>query len=245
VRLFEGQELYGFYVMSKRDWWNQVFNGVFYLHRRYVDLTVAEVRCLELASKAIDRYDLAVLTQRRHGGGYHLNGALADPIHIQARNWPSSAHTSNYRFVVWAAMFASLIYGGLHLLAWSASFPTRAEVLLWRISGLTIAGSGLLFPIRYFVGLVSDSSIQEPWHILTFLSVPQKYRVMIDDIKNKIPLDIRDAGSLVGWAIFVAFISLYLLSRTYLVVECFINIPHLPPSVYKVPNWSQYMPHIT
>ena len=36
----------------------------------------------------------------------------------------------------------------------------------------------------------------------------------------------------------------YILARVYLVVECFINLSHLPAGVYDVPNWSAYFPHI-
>ncbi|KAK4108127.1 hypothetical protein N656DRAFT_784667 [Canariomyces notabilis] len=39
-------------------------------------------------------------------------------------------------------------------------------------------------------------------------------------------------------------IVLYVLARVYLVVECFINLVHLPESAYKLPEWSQYVPHI-
>jgi len=39
-------------------------------------------------------------------------------------------------------------------------------------------------------------------------------------------------------------VILYCLARLYLVVECFINLFHLPDSVYLLPSWSQYMPHI-
>ena len=36
----------------------------------------------------------------------------------------------------------------------------------------------------------------------------------------------------------------YVLSRGYLVVECFVNLSRLPAGVYDVPNWSTYFPHI-
>lgn len=36
----------------------------------------------------------------------------------------------------------------------------------------------------------------------------------------------------------------YILARAYLVVECFINLSHLPAGVYDVPQWSSYFPHI-
>ena len=42
-----------------------------------------------------------------------------------------------------------------------------------------------------------------------------------------------------------ASVLLYCLARVYLVVECFINLSHLPESVFQVPVWSQYVPHIS
>lgn len=42
----------------------------------------------------------------------------------------------------------------------------------------------------------------------------------------------------------VALIILYVVARVYLVVECFINLAHLPPSAYQLPQWSRYVPHI-
>lgn len=36
----------------------------------------------------------------------------------------------------------------------------------------------------------------------------------------------------------------YVLARAYLVVECFINVSHLPAGAYKVPSWTAYFPHI-
>lgn len=37
----------------------------------------------------------------------------------------------------------------------------------------------------------------------------------------------------------------YTLSRAYLVVECFINLSHLPAGVYDIPQWATYFPHIS
>ena len=37
----------------------------------------------------------------------------------------------------------------------------------------------------------------------------------------------------------------YILARAYLVVECFINLSHLPAGAYDVPSWSSYFPHIS
>lgn len=38
---------------------------------------------------------------------------------------------------------------------------------------------------------------------------------------------------------------LYVFARVFLVVECFLNIRHLPDVAYQVPQWSQYLTHIS
>ncbi|KAK3353858.1 hypothetical protein B0T25DRAFT_545516 [Lasiosphaeria hispida] len=43
----------------------------------------------------------------------------------------------------------------------------------------------------------------------------------------------------------VSFAAFVLIARTYLVVECFIQLAHLPPGpVFTLPVWSVYFPHI-
>jgi len=51
-------------------------------------------------------------------------------------------------------------------------------------------------------------------------------------------------GSL--FAVLFLFLGLvYIIARVYLVVECFINLAYLHDSVYEMPSWSQYFPHIS
>ena len=51
------------------------------------------------------------------------------------------------------------------------------------------------------------------------------------------------------WSLFLVlafFLGLvYMVARVYLVVECFINLAYLHDSVYEMPSWSQYFPHIS
>jgi hypothetical protein len=37
-----------------------------------------------------------------------------------------------------------MLFGGTHILAWNFHFPSNIEKLTWRISSLTIVGTGLL-----------------------------------------------------------------------------------------------------
>lgn len=47
------------------------------------------------------------------------------------------------------------------------------------------------------------------------------------------------------WLLAFFFCLVYAVARVYLVVECFINLAYLHDSVYEMPNWSQYFPHIS
>lgn len=113
--------------------------------------------------------------------------------------------------------FTGLFYGGLHLIAWNAPFPNHIQRLLWRMSGIYLA-----------------------------TSVP--VLIIIMELIEKSQLD-----ALLSWVkvMLFAFLLLtlsamfmYLFCRVYLVVECFLSLSHLPDSVFDVPQWSQYIPHI-
>jgi len=135
----------------------------------------------------------------------------------------------------------SLLYGGLHLVAWNAPFQTRTQKLLWRISAICIAGAGpgilfiTLIAILVAFALValyeawlekSDfSCTSAPLHILYWLSV-----VLL---------------TLVGIAIVVSGALLYVGARVYIVVECFLSLPYLPDIVFQEPQWQRYFPHIS
>lgn len=47
------------------------------------------------------------------------------------------------------ALIHRQFYAGLHLIAWTAPFPSPTKKTLWRLSGLTLATSGPLYFIYY------------------------------------------------------------------------------------------------
>lgn len=53
----------------------------------------------------------------------------------------------------------------------------------------------------------------------------------------------KTSVSFLATAFYRLILAAYLFSRTYLVVECFIQLAHLPMSAYYAPNWSAYFPH--
>ena len=122
---------------------------------------------------------------------------------------------------------ATGLYGGLHLLAWHGPFPSPTVTILWRLSGVAVAATGFL-PFVVWNGFHAHSS----WLYA-----------------DKYPKS-RVAKAM--WAYWVLFsigagalmFILYLLARTFLVVESFIQLAHLPEFKYQEVEWSRYFPHI-
>ena len=115
---------------------------------------------------------------------------------------------------------AGMIYGGLHALAWFAHFESATQQLLWRISACVVMGGfPVCWALKEFCGY-TDNNFPHSLHLNTIFGV-----LLV-----------------VAWYL-VALA--YMLARAYLVVECFINLSHLPAGVYDVPQWASYFPHIS
>lgn len=122
-----------------------------------------------------------------------------------------------------AVSAAAFVYGGLHLLAWSAPFHAPIYGLLWKISGITITSLGI-----------------SPSLILLYLSC-QGYALGRRSMLLKFLGAIVTTLSLFGM---LSFILLYIFARVYVVVESFLSLAYLPESVLVTPNFSLYFPHI-
>jgi hypothetical protein len=110
---------------------------------------------------------------------------------------------------------AGLTYGGLHLTAWNVPMPSTTK-LLWRVGCVLVTLSG---PACLPVAFVRYRSYRSTW-----------YDLLLDRLG-------------LGYAIVATLV--YVAARIFLVVECFINVRHLPASTFQVPQWSQYFPHIS
>ena len=140
--------------------------------------------------------------------------------HLLARrckDWPDIAVAYYNIFVTAGFGTAALIYGALHVLAWHAQFTTAVEKILWRTSACIVM-----------------SGIPVVWGLI---------RVFENLADN--PTDRSTVPTMILGVIIAIFALAYPIGRAYLVVECFIQLAHLPVGVFEVPNWSTYLPHIT
>ena len=123
-----------------------------------------------------------------------------------------------HRSMFFGLLCAGIFYGGLHLVAWAAPFASHSERILWRLSALSVAATGPIVAI-IIAGLLFVQPVDTPGTL-------------------------RTLGAMLLALMVFLMILLYVFARAYLIVECFINIAHLPEQVYELPSWSQYVPHI-
>lgn len=168
-----------------------------------------------------------------------------DPRHVdwvvaRSSNWEVGKH--HYLSLALQLVAVSTLYGGWHLLAWNGPFPSRAYEILWRVSGLGVAVSGVI--------------ICAAVTLLNWLErVP---RVVIGIADRLLPLSHQEQLSLVDLlsrarvaVMYIVFVSLvvapgllFLFARCYLVVGSFLSLPYAPDSAFVTPAWSLYFPHI-
>ena len=192
---------------------------------------------------------------------------------IRIRNFPRLQSFDKHWPLYVGLGLTGLVYGGLHCLAWDAPFPSDIEKLLWRISSVTITSTGILIgmvlswevfgPIwrdfYHIAGTIYNSleNLRDwgPMKWLTDRALDRAYDNLPDPWRDIFVFFINAVFTyLPGFLLLllklafdlsvIVVMVLYIVARVYLVVECFINLAHLPPSAYQLPQWSQYVPHI-
>jgi hypothetical protein len=146
---------------------------------------------------------------------------------------------------------AGFAYGGLHCLAWNAPFATETQRILWRVSSVTVMSTGvLLLLLVLFVGTGDNGGlikyledVQES--VDSWLGTQSLLGEARKGVRKGISALVFKPLLWVSKLICLACIMFYCLARMYLVVECFIGLFHLPASVFQVPVWSRYVPHIS
>ena len=85
----------------------------------------------------------------------HRSGAH-DAFFVVGERWDDIHPTS-----VLGAILMALVFGGIHCVAWSFTFPSYIEHLLWKISSVAITGIPLVFTVTTLSTVFFDKSL--PW----------------------------------------------------------------------------------
>jgi hypothetical protein len=242
--------------------WPQQKNGdgiikadVFVPHRPQPDyapasvtLSHADVIRWRLCARALQRYCPQPRWFLISGAPSHQDFPAYRSVCERSPNWPSSQHleftigNSDQFYPIWLGFsFAGLVYGGLHLLAWNAPFPSRLENKLWRSSGILLASSGFIYPLSVLI--LAPFILGYKFAVWT--SLWQVLKTRLGHWYKPLANAVSSVGDATLFYLCVLFALVYLTARGYLVVESFLQLVHLPDSAYALPGWSQYYPHIT
>jgi hypothetical protein len=248
--LRHGQIVNGFYLIRIQG--TQRIQGIPYSNAN-VTLDPATLECLRLAdslrtdpeSGNMWRFDWSLPETRPASITVVLPyiSNLDDLDDVTLRSTALTKYMSAERFLWIMLMLAGSIYGLVHLIAWNGPFTSLVQRWMWRGSCLIIVSPTIIVMIGYLSLILYDAL---GWGI---------YRRKFPDIvllsQYYLQVNINrffPSGS-AQWIIFVGcmfalLVLTYLAARVFLLVECFINLSQLPPEVYQVPQWAQYIPHL-
>ena len=126
-------------------------------------------------------------------------------------------NNSNGEEVVFADLImlgVGVCYGAIHCIAWGFSFPTHAELLMWRISSVAITA----VPVYITSGLLLG----------VLLAV----------------MDFEIFSKTITFFFSVSGVTLYILARAITLVLVFTSLRDLPPGAYETVHWTAFIPHV-
>ena len=105
-------------------------------------------------------------------------------------------------------------FGAIHCIAWFFSFPTHAELLIWRISSVAITAVPIYMPSMVLLGSwLENMDLDRPAvTVYLFSLVP--------------------AG------------TLYIIARAATLVLASLSLRDLPPGAYETVHWTTFIPHV-
>ena len=115
------------------------------------------------------------------------------------------------------ATLCCALFGGCHILAWNAHFPSHIEQILWRASSV----SCVVLP---FVGIV--------------YAIPKDNKMAW--LSQRLWKWLAPLEPTFTWVIAL----LYIAARLYLLFDGFFSLRSVSPDVYTTVPWAQYVPHI-
>ncbi|KAL8683913.1 MAG: hypothetical protein Q9186_000124 [Xanthomendoza sp. 1 TL-2023] len=202
--------------------------GVFPEYREEYTRICDEFRDIHISTTEMNRFDMATQIAEKSAQVLLVKNSDSQRALIERyKNWPNDPEFLAGPFIS-GFIAAAIFYGGLHILAWSAHFRSSYEQLFWRISACLVVGG---LPVIYTL-LLSSLWVRDIYHDRGCLWSSPWSRF------------IRDVLRCFLWGSSLLVLVAYIAARAYLVVECFINLSHLPAGVFDMPKWSAYFPHI-
>ncbi|ORY10985.1 hypothetical protein BCR34DRAFT_601739 [Clohesyomyces aquaticus] len=136
-----------------------------------------------------------------------VRNAFSSKGRLRTKHYFAGMHNHSMRF----SMFAGMVFGCVHIVAWNFTFPTKTEAILWR----TAAATATAMPAAlFFMLMMTHFRISWIYWLTTCMSGEKK------DNDGHTERDI-------GWPEWI-IIALYAVMRLYLLVALFITFRSQP-----------------
>lgn len=176
-------------------------------------------------------------------------GMRCDSRERPLRRFPNDRFPNISTYEKFALFCMTLAYAAFHLIGWAFEFPTRVELLLWRISSLIVTGTTLFFWI--FETVAARHRFGRWDKYLIWLHLKQASPDLpIAEAKNPDDDDAfeqeqKKSKPLLIWeiALIMPVVFIYVAARTYVIVEVFASLRALPPAVFVTVDFTQVFPH--
>ena len=132
------------------------------------------------------------------------------------RFWANSSDDGDVGIADLIVLGVGVCFGAIHCISWHFSFPTHAELLIWRISCVAITVVPSYIPL--ITGLAS-------WL--------ERMGFEIGSI----------IGGIAAISLFPAFI-LYIVARVFTLALALTSLRDLPPGAFDTVHWTTFIPHI-
>ncbi|KAK0229403.1 hypothetical protein EDD85DRAFT_974618, partial [Armillaria nabsnona] len=128
------------------------------------------------------------------------------------------------------------LFGAFHCVAWSFSFPSHAEMVLWRLSSITILIG--LFVAGHLAGIFIIMEWVDPeW---TSKPVSVFLRAWRDDEISTWPFIL----TCISVFMMIVTIISYIVARITLIILAFLQLRSLPQLAFCAVQWTTYIPHM-
>ncbi|KAF4437471.1 hypothetical protein F53441_13032 [Fusarium austroafricanum] len=126
-------------------------------------------------------------------------------------------------------IFLECLYFGLHFIGLLLEFPTEAERFLWIAATSTLTGLFLIYLLGIFIGHKLQSRVA----MWLFQKETKSILQMVEILPRWLTI-------LIHGPIFI----LYIICRTYILIEGFVGLRALQARLYFSVEWANFIPHL-
>ena len=195
-------------------WWNKPLNvnrPVRVFRKSSVEETISEARRLALETNSYGFGTILDFIASDQDGKVNLSGEDRVP-----RFWANSAE-NDYITADLIMLGVGVCFGAIHCIAWHFSFPTHAELSIWRISCVAMTAVPSYIPLIFILA---------GW---------------LEDVYFKTTSSI--IGGIAYISLFPAGIF-YILARVFTLALAFISLRDLPHGALDTVHWTTFIPHV-